>query len=454
MFGNSNSLPISLVLSLANTISGLHWDRIPGDNDAEVAARGILYLLIFQQLGQLLRWSWGYHVLLAPPSPPPSPSLHHRDRHHYRDQLSDQSDGDGDGDGGHLDRVLVDPLLLENSLEGLHGPATENQPLLFDAKRNHHYRSHTAGTYDSAIGSGGRTPVSSGYPSSASLHQHHPPPSTQPSSFAGSTTQLPIAYGPSPLLSSPPLSPSPSPSPPPSELPAARPCWAVPKRAWSSSSLPLSSSSSSSPSRLSSGLSRVVGAVIGGAAGFARGLWAFMNPPLWAMLAAVVVASVPSLQRLFFTEGTFVNASFTRAVSQSGGVAVPLILVVLGANLANSSSSAEATKNDRHASKLETRILVASLVSRMVLPFVFTAPMLAVLAKYLNVAILDDPIFLIVCFLLAGAPSALQLAQICQINSVYEDVITRVLFWSYVVVILPSTLVLVISAIEVVHWAT
>ncbi|CAL8574185.1 hypothetical protein XPA_000152 [Xanthoria parietina] len=67
VFGNSNSLPISLVISLSQTIRGLHWSKIPGDNDGEVAARGILYLLIFQQLGQLLRWSWGYHVLLAPP---------------------------------------------------------------------------------------------------------------------------------------------------------------------------------------------------------------------------------------------------------------------------------------------------------------------------------------------------------------------------------------------------
>ena len=66
VFGNSNSLPISLVLSLSQTLKGLHWDRIPGDNDNEVGARGILYLLIFQQLGQLVRWSWGYHVLLAP----------------------------------------------------------------------------------------------------------------------------------------------------------------------------------------------------------------------------------------------------------------------------------------------------------------------------------------------------------------------------------------------------
>ena len=53
-------------MSLSQTLNGLHWDRIPNDNDDEVAARGILYLLIFQQLGQLVRWSWGYHVLLAP----------------------------------------------------------------------------------------------------------------------------------------------------------------------------------------------------------------------------------------------------------------------------------------------------------------------------------------------------------------------------------------------------
>ena len=72
VFGNSNSLPISLVISLSQTLKGLHWDKIPGDNDDEVSARGILYLLIFQQLGQLVRWSWGYHVLLAPPEKEPT----------------------------------------------------------------------------------------------------------------------------------------------------------------------------------------------------------------------------------------------------------------------------------------------------------------------------------------------------------------------------------------------
>jgi predicted permease len=63
---------------------------------------------------------------------------------------------------------------------------------------------------------------------------------------------------------------------------------------------------------------------------FFAGLWEFMNPPLWAMLFAIVVASVPALQHLFFDEGTFIRNSVTRAIGQSGGVAVPLILVVLG----------------------------------------------------------------------------------------------------------------------------
>ena len=69
VFGNSNSLPISLVLSLSKTLKGLHWDKIEGDSDDEVSARGILYLLIFQQLGQMLRWSWGYNVLVGSRKP-------------------------------------------------------------------------------------------------------------------------------------------------------------------------------------------------------------------------------------------------------------------------------------------------------------------------------------------------------------------------------------------------
>src|SRR5438046_4308731 len=84
--------------------------------------------------------------------------------------------------------------------------------------------------------------------------------------------------------------------------------------------------------------------------------------------------------------------------------------------------------------------MLASLISRMLLPTIITAPILALIAKYVPVSIVDDPIFVIVCFLLTGAASALQLAQICQINGVYEGVMSKLLFQSYVIwySILPS----------------
>jgi auxin efflux carrier family protein len=104
--------------------------------------------------------------------------------------------------------------------------------------------------------------------------------------------------------------------------------------------------------------------------------------------------------------------------------------------------------------KEERNLLIASLVSRMVLPTVLMTPMLALMAKYVPVSIVDDKIFVIVCFLLTGAPTALQLAQICQVNDVYMGVMSKILFQSYVVWILPSTLILVMCALEVVEWAS
>ena len=103
--------------------------------------------------------------------------------------------------------------------------------------------------------------------------------------------------------------------------------------------------------------------------------------------------------------------------------------------------------------KEERKLLFAALISRMVLPTIIMAPLLALTAKYIPVSIVDDKIFIIVCFLLTGAPTALQLAQICQVNNVYMGVMSKILFQSYVVYILPSTLTLVMLALETVEWA-
>jgi predicted permease len=425
VFGNSNSLPISLVISLSQTLKGLHWDKIPGDNDDEVSARGILYLLIFQQLGQLVRWSWGYHVLLAPPE---SYENHAVEEGRYRDDIEE----------GQL-------------IPGLDGPE--------DSRAIGNRDSQASGS-TASFESGGRTPVTNAqYVSSLSDSDDENVGTPKKKS---KTTGTPangnhLLRGSTDNLTSFPTIKSPSQQEE-EDIPAGITGF-IPmvrlktKRGLGAVSQKVRGVAHNVFERLPASMQGVLTKTYHALARFAAGAWEFMNPPLWAMLIAIIVASFPTLQRLFFEDGSFIANSVTRAVSQSGGVAVPLILVVLGANLARNTLPREALEEDSEENKVGTKLLVASLISRMLLPTLIMAPILALIAKYVPVSIVDDPIFVIVCFLLTGAPSALQLAQICQINGVYEGVMSKLLFQSYVIWILPSTLVLVMAALEVVEWA-
>lgn len=398
VFGNSNSLPISLVISLSETLKGLHWDRIPGDTDDEVAARGILYLLIFQQLGQLVRWSWGYHVLLAPKDKYPEYQDEIVEEGQYRDDVSE-----------HEQPPLID---------------VDDSDTEFDS------HSTDSRTYEPA----GRTPVAGA--SSASLVDM----ADEEDAKAKRSKQMvhPPADHPTlndsndPILSFPRIRNEES-----TDLSEEGSAWSRTKRSVGNKASAFKASCANFMERVYQSLPGPVQCVLR----FVKlccsktynFLWEFMNPPLWAMLIAVLVASVPDLQDLFFQEGSFVKNSFTDAVQSSGGVAVPLILVVLGANLARNTMAKEDESFDPEEEQVSTKLLVAALISRMLLPTLIMAPMLALTAKYINVSILDDPIFIIVCFLLSGAPSALQLAQICQINNVFEKTMGKILFQSYVV---------------------
>jgi predicted permease len=414
VFGNSNSLPISLVISLSQTLRGLHWDKIPGDNDDDVAARGILYLLIFQQLGQLVRWSWGYHVLLAP-----------AEKYDSESQTSDIEGG----------RYRDEPELIPG-LDGTNYDPAEN--------------STSSGSFES----GGRTPVTSD-PYAGSVDSDEEPrkiPGATPTN--GNVLPTDISNG--NMTSFPRI-----------RSPAHTEEWEIPegirgvipmirlktRRGINCVTSKVKKTSRRGFQALPTPVQTTFSKIYSGFSRFLAGAWEFMNPPLWAMLIAIIVASVPKLQHLFFAEGSFIANSVTRAITQSGGVAVPLILVVLGANLARNTLPQEAHDENSEENQIGTKLLVASLVSRMLLPTIVMAPLIALAAKYVPVSILDDPIFVIVCFWLTGAPSALQLAQICQINGVYEGVMSKLLFQSYVIWILPSTLVLVMCALEVVEWA-
>ncbi|KAI9834015.1 MAG: hypothetical protein M1826_005920 [Phylliscum demangeonii] len=441
VFGNSNSLPISLVISLSKTLNGLHWDRIPGDSDNEVAARGILYLLIFQQLGQLLRWSWGYNVLLAPPSK-------------YGEDDESVESAEARLEQGHAryqDEAEEHDALLIRSAEDMDGStahvSTDDRSPVLQAQDGN--RSPTDVEYDS----GGQTPVTHRrYPSSVAskspshkLAKADPAPAVFPTPANGNHLSEPFSAGHLTAF------PAMEPSAPVSECGEASDLPGHLHRGQAALRRRTVRFAKSGFEKLPNAVQQKTTKAARLTARFFLGLWSFMNPPLWAMLVAIVVASIPALQRLFFTPGTFIQNSVTSAIAQSGGVAVPLILVVLGANLARNTMPKEAL--ERENDQLNKKLLIAALVSRMLLPIIVMAPLLALAAKYVPVSILDDPIFVVVCFLLVGAPSALQLAQICQVNGVYETVMAKLLFHSYVIWILPSTLILVMCALEAVEWA-
>lgn len=434
VFGNSNSLPISLVISLSQTIKGLHWDRVPGDNDNEVAARGILYLMIFQQLGQLLRWSWGYRVLLAPAT-------------EYENEDSGRQAIMENNDIYHDDPNVTEADRQAYESQSEDEETDENTRLLTKKYQNGGTRYSI-----SATNSGAHTPGSEAGSSTAVSDIDKLDPMTglyvprtkrrtaSSNGYMTSFPSMPMQEGEEDI-----------------EWYRKPRLWFQHvalwlESAWFRTGRAIKLTSGKLFGRLPRGPQKVLRKTGSLTKRFFVGVWEYMNPPLWAMLVALIVATIPRLQSLFFTPGSFVHGSVTRAVSQGAGVAVPLILVVLGANLARNTLPQDSHGNIED-DKDGRKMLIACLLSRMVLPFTVMAPFLAIIAKYLNVSILDDPIFVIVCFLITGAPSALQLAQICQINGVYEGVMSRLLFQSYVIWILPSTIVLVMSALEVVEWA-
>lgn len=405
VFNNSTSVPLSLVVSLAQTLQGLRWKELPGDNFQKVAARGILYLLIFQQLGLFLRWSWGYKVLLAPPH-------NFEEESDYANSMSEQ------GQGGYRDEPE---------------PGQEQEQEEWQAQEQEQEDETQAAPAAMTVKTMGGT---NGCTKSASSMTASETDGSTTSSSSTNPPTLPTDKQSTIGLKSWPLR-----------------IGGMMKRGVSRMFLWTRIVSNKTFSLLPDPVRRVLTAIFTSTLYFLRGLGDFMNPPLVAILLAIVVALVPSLHQVFFTEGTFVKNSITSAISQGGDVAIPLILVVLGANLAKN-TIVEEPKHPASDHRAENRkLLIASLVSRMVLPTIVMIPLLALVVKKLSISIMGDPIFIVVCFLLSGAPSALQLAQICQINGVYVGVMSELLFQSYIVWIFPSTLILVTCALKVVEWA-
>ncbi|GMM32720.1 hypothetical protein DASC09_000450 [Saccharomycopsis crataegensis] len=343
VFGNSNSLPVSLTVALAYTLPNLDWDIVSDDNPDKIASRGILYLLIFQQLGQVLRWSWGYNTLLKRRSPK---------------ELA-------------FDPYSMSSISQDEELHETLGQCNDEE-------------ASSSGYCDEGT-PGDMTPGSK-----ISMNSE---------SDATFTTEARVIDG---------------------------------------SSLTEENDDTFYVHHQVTFKDQVLAKF--------RGFLNFMNPPLYAMALAVVVASIPMIHDAFYVNNGFIQNTLSSAIHDLGSVSIPLILVILGSNLAPDSSIDPPSKNFK-------KIIVGSLVSRMILPPIILLPIIALCVKYIQISILDDPIFLIVSFILTISPPAIQLSQICQLNGLYEREMASVLFWGYVVLTLPTAIVIVVASLEVLDWA-
>lgn len=420
VFGNSNSLPVSLTLALAYTLPGLEWDDIENDNADKIASRGLVYLLIFQQLGQMLRWSWGFNTLLK--------RQPHDVIYAENCDIEDNPEPNAAFSTQAASLPETERLLQPNSS---FDSDTEPRSSSIDSNKSNNLPQ--AHSYGSSNGADDENTISD---------------PTDVDSDVGSVDSEPSVM----VLSS-------------EMLPNTRKDDGEPIRAIRTVSRnargdlvvqiqdieskgeqddgeethPCTNALEESRNGENSGFEAHFKK-------FCQGVMNWMNPPLWSMILAIVVASIGPIRYQFYEADGFIQNTLAKAIKELGSVSIPLILVVLGANLAPSSEIPPACKH-------YSRMIFGSLISRMVLPSIVLLPLIVLCVKYVNISIMDDPIFTITSFLLITSPPAIQLSQICQLNEIYQKEMAGVLFYGYVILTLPVTIFIVVTALQCVAWA-
>ena len=358
VFVNSNALPISLTLSLAYSLPHLYWKQIPDDTRENIASRGLLYVMMFQQLGQLIRWSWGYNKLLR-------------------------------WSGENTELMPASQILILEEARDSVRTGRQEEP---------------GEPEEQEIGMVTNSEVDGGSGEEREEEQEEesdPDPDLETGTSARPLRRQVSVVTISTMATT-------------GSLVVRRSKWERSKRSFKR---------------------------------FWTSFKKYMNPPLYAMILAFSVACFPHLQRLLYEKDSFLDITFSQAVDQLGSVSIPLILLVLGSNLYPSEESFPRTHN-------HNKLIIGALVGRMALPPLFLVPFTALMVKYVKVNVLSDPIFVVVAFILAVAPAAIQLTQITELNEFFEAEMVDVLFWSYVVFGMPVIVLVVSFAIYVIKWAS
>jgi len=410
MFSNTNSLPIAVMTSLAVSEAGklLYWKA--DDSIADVAARGISYILFYAIFGNIIRWSYGYKLMTIPHEEEQatesilptskikySPSAMQANRYHY-DSLSTCPPAFISNADNRNEQHVNSRRRSESSTSELS---------FFDrtltAEESDHYRILTQNP--SAI--------------TLALSENNEELDHKHNKYAVDndpehpTTPPPTVTESSPLLSFP-------------SLPAE---YVEDHR----SKCPLAK-------------------VPGGQFLLSAYAWIskYMTPPLWAAFAALVVGLTP-LKPILFDRHRFLYPSFTKAIESCGSVAVPIILVCLGAQLSSFSLHHQCSSSDMK------KPIAASIGIRMLLMPFLVIPLTTLFVAYGEgiSSLASDPVFAVAMIMIGCAPTAINLVQMTQVYPhFFEEEMLRVLFWSYGVVCTPVMTVVVLLALEVVQKVT
>ncbi|KAL1919843.1 uncharacterized protein VTP21DRAFT_1774 [Calcarisporiella thermophila] len=166
-----------------------------------------------------------------------------------------------------------------------------------------------------------------------------------------------------------------------------------------------------------------------------------MSPPLWAASCALVVGLISPLKHIFFDRSTFVYASFTRALEALGGAAIPVILVCLGAQMTDLSSTRRSEKSP---------VLPFIIAIRQFLIPLLVFPLVLFFIRTVNTPLATDPAFVVTMIVLGSAPTAINLVQICMAEQKFEAEMSRLLFWAYCVFTVPLMTIIVMLSLYIV----
>lgn len=170
-----------------------------------------------------------------------------------------------------------------------------------------------------------------------------------------------------------------------------------------------------------------------------------MSPPLYAALLAIFVGLIPPVKHIFYKG--FLHQSFTQAIDSCGNASVPLVLVCLGAQL-NYIHETQPSQDKRYRKAVFLSILIRMiLVPLCVLPLVFAFHRWG--GAFSKLA--EDPIFSVSMVIVGCTPTAINLAQMTQVNGAFEQEMLNVLFWSYGIFCIPVCTLVVFLALWMVN---